>query len=156
MRDPDGDGSSEPSLRVAFVCVENAGRSQMAAALAERERERRGLSRSVGVLDGGTEPAASVHDVVVRAMAELDVDLSGEKPREISREELRSADVVVTMGCSANDVCPATWRGDARDWGLDDPAGGSLDEVREIRDAIVARVRALFDELEAQLEGQVA
>jgi len=156
MRAPDGDETTEPSLRVAFVCVKNAGRSQMAAALAERERERRGLDGAVEVLGGGTDPAVDVHDVVVRAMAELDVDLSGVRPREISPEELRAVDLVVTMGCSAEDVCPATWRGDARDWALDDPAGRSLDEVREIRDEIEARVNALFDEIEAQLEGQVA
>jgi protein-tyrosine-phosphatase len=152
----DSGGTAEPSLRVAFVCVENAGRSQMAAALAGRERERRGLDGTVEVLSGGTDPAESVHEVVVRAMGELDVDLSGEEPREIPREELLSVDVVVTMGCSADDVCPATWRGDARDWGLDDPAGRSLDDVREIRDEIAERVGALFDEIEAHPEGEAA
>jgi protein-tyrosine-phosphatase len=143
-------------LRVAFVCVENAGRSQMAAALAVRERDRRGLAGAVEVLSGGTEPAENVHEAVVRAMAELDVDLSGATPREMTREELRSVDVVVTMGCSAGDVCPATWRGDARDWGLDDPAGRPPEEVRAIRDEVADRVSSLFDEFEARLEGTIA
>jgi protein-tyrosine-phosphatase len=141
-------GGAEEPLRVAFVCVENAGRSQMAAALAERERDRRGLDGAVEVRSGGTAPAEHVHDVVVRAMAELDVDISGRRPREIPREELLDVDVLVTMGCSADDVCPATWRGDARDWGLDDPADRPLEEVRGIRDEIAERVADLFDEME--------
>jgi protein-tyrosine-phosphatase len=128
----------------------------MAAALAERERERRGLTERTEILSGGTDPAGRVHEVVVRAMAELDIDLSGTRPRDISREELRSVDVVVTMGCSADDVCPATWRGDARDWGLDDPAGRSLEDVRRIRDEIKERVSALFDEIETRMEGRTA
>jgi protein-tyrosine-phosphatase len=146
-----GPGGSPP--RVAFVCVENAGRSQMAAALAERERDRRGLA--VEVLSGGTDPAERVHDVVVRAMAELDIDLSGARPREIPREELLAVDVVVTMGCSADDVCPATWRGDARDWGLDDPADRPLEEVRGIRDEIAERVVDLFDGIEREVTPDV-
>jgi len=137
---------------IAFVCVENAGRSQMAVALAERERARRGLDGRVELRSGGTDPAVHVHDVVVRSMAELGVDLSGRRPREVSREELLDVDVVVTMGCSADDVCPATWRGDARDWGLDDPGERPIAEVREIRDEIADRVSALFDELEAGME----
>ena len=141
-------GGAEEPLRVAFVCVENAGRSQIAAALAERERDRRGLDGAVEVRSGGTAPAEHVHDVVVRAMAELDVDISGRRAREIPREELLDVDVVVTMGCSADDVCPATWRGDARDWGLDDPADRPLEEVRGIRDEIAERVADLFDEME--------
>jgi protein-tyrosine-phosphatase len=140
-----GDTRGSPPS-VAFVCVENAGRSQMAAAIAERERDRRGLA--VEVLSGGTDPAERVHDVVVRAMAELDIDLSDARPREIPREELLAVDVVVTMGCSADDVCPATWRGDARDWGLDDPADRPLEEVRGIRDEIAERVADLFDGIE--------
>ncbi|MEF8868029.1 MAG: low molecular weight phosphatase family protein [Haloarculaceae archaeon] len=147
MSRPERGGAEEP-LRVAFVCVENAGRSQIAAALAERERDRRGLDGAVEVRSGGTAPAENVHDVVVRAMAELDVDISGRRPREIPREELLDVDVVVTMGCSADDVCPATWRGDARDWGLDDPADRPLEEVRGIRDEIAERVADLFDEME--------
>jgi protein-tyrosine-phosphatase len=128
----------------------------MAAALAERERDRRGLGGVVEVSSGGTDPAAHVHEAVVQAMAELDIDLSGAVPREITPAELRSVEVVVTMGCSADDVCPATWRGDARDWGLDDPAGRPPEEVREIRDDIAERVRALLDELETRMEERPA
>jgi protein-tyrosine-phosphatase len=140
--------SAEP-ISVAFVCVQNAGRSQMATAFAERERERRDLEGRVDVRTGGTDPADHVHEGVVEAMREAGFDLSDRVPREIPREELLDVDVVVTMGCSAGDVCPATWRGDARDWGLDDPDGRPPEEVRRIRDEIAERVSALFDEFEA-------
>ncbi|WP_433624287.1 low molecular weight phosphatase family protein [Halomicrococcus sp. NG-SE-24] len=138
---------SEPST-VAFVCVQNAGRSQMATAFAERERERRGLE-TLEIRSGGTRPADSVHDEVVEAMAEEGIDLSDREPREITPAELQECDYVLTMGCSASDVCPATWSGENRDWDLDDPHGESVDEVREIRDEIASRVVALFDELQS-------
>lgn len=137
---------------VAFVCVQNAGRSQMAAAFGERECHRRGLEDVIEVHCGGTDPADHVHGVVVDAMAEVDIDLSSGAPRRIRREELLDMDLVITMGCSAEDVCPATWRGDARDWGLDDPAGRSNEEVRAIRDEIERRTVALFDELEEKMQ----
>jgi protein-tyrosine-phosphatase len=140
-------------MRVAFVCVQNAGRSQMATAFADRERRRRGLGDSVETITGGTRPADHVHEAVIEAMAEVGLDLSERIPREITVEELQGADVVVTMGCSAEDVCPATWGGDSRDWDLDDPHGKPLREVREIRDEIGERVRDLLDELLTEREG---
>lgn len=120
----------------------------MAAAIAERERRDRGLTAAVDVVTGGTDPADRVHPVVVDAMAELGIDVADRAPRELTREELDSADYVVTMGCDAADVCPATWTGENRDWGLDDPHGKPLSEVRTIRDDVERRVAALFDELE--------
>lgn len=157
MNDPTGrddpDSHDDPTARddsavdVAFVCVQNAGRSQMADAFARRERDRRDAGDRVGVLTGGTRPADSVHDVVVAAMGERDLDVGDRTPREVTPEELRDADVVVTMGCSAEDVCPATWDGDSRDWALDDPHGRPIAEVRAIRDEVERRVVALFDEL---------
>ncbi|WP_345785521.1 low molecular weight phosphatase family protein [Halorubrum sp. AD140] len=119
----------------------------MAAAFAERELDRRNAGDRIEVLTGGTRPADHVHDVVVEAMRELDIDIGDRTPREVTPEELRSADLVVTMGCSASDVCPATWNGESRDWGLDDPHGRPVEAVREIRDEIEDRVVALFDEL---------
>ncbi|TKX79288.1 low molecular weight phosphatase family protein [Halorubrum sp. SD626R] len=139
--------SEQPTHRVAFVCVQNAGRSQMAAALAERERARRDAADRIEIVTGGTRPADRVHDVVVEAMAELDIDLSDRTPREVTPDELRAMDLVVTMGCSASDVCPAAWNGESRDWGLDDPDDKPLEAVRAIRDEIDDRVAALFDEL---------
>lgn len=139
--------SGDEDVTVAFVCVQNAGRSQMAAAFARRERERRDVEDQVRIVTGGTDPADSVHDVVVEAMAEEGFDLEGETPREVTHDEMMDVDVFVTMGCSAEDVCPMSWRGDARDWALDDPHGRDVEAVREIRDEIETKVVALFDEV---------
>jgi protein-tyrosine-phosphatase len=144
---PVTDHSARPDHRVAFVCVQNAGRSQMAAAFARRERDRREASERIEILTGGTRPAERVHGVVVEAMRERDIDLGDRTPREVTPEELRAVDLVVTMGCSASDVCPATWNGESRDWGLDDPHERPIEEVRAIRDEVEERVVALFDEL---------
>lgn len=138
-------------MQVAFVCVQNAGRSQMATAFAERERDARGVD--VDIVTGGTMPADHVHGSVVSAMAEKGFDLSNRTPREVTREELGECDVVVTMGCSAEDVCPATFTGENRDWGLDDPDELDPEGVRRVRDEIETRVDALFDELEATGDG---
>jgi len=119
----------------------------MAAAFAQRERDRREASEQIEIVTGGTQPADHVHDVVVEAMRERDIDLSDRAPREVTPEELQAVDMVVTMGCSASDVCPATWNGENRDWGLDDPHDRPLEEVRAIRDETERRVVALFDEL---------
>ncbi|MWG35217.1 low molecular weight phosphatase family protein [Halomarina oriensis] len=133
--------------RLAFVCVQNAGRSQMATAFAEREREERGLTDRVEILTGGTHPADSVHDVVVEVMAEKDVDLSNRTPREVSTEELEACTVVATMGCSTLSL-DTSGGVDVRDWDLEDPHGQDIDRVREIRDDVEGRVVALFDELD--------
>lgn len=137
---------SDLAYRVGFVCVQNAGRSQMATAFAERERDRHSVGDRIEIVTGGTRPADHVHDVVIEAMREYNIDLSDRTPREITREELQSVDLVITMGCSASDVCPATWNGENRDWELDDPHEASISEVRRIRDEIETRVEELFDE----------
>jgi protein-tyrosine-phosphatase len=125
---------------VLFVCVHNAGRSQMAAALLAHHGSGRVVVRSAG-----STPASEVNPLVVEAMSELGIDVSGELPKPLTDESARAADVVVTMGCG--DACP-TYPGKRRlDWVLDDPAGRSLAEVRVIRDEIDAKVRGLLDEL---------
>ena len=138
---------STESIRIAFVCVRNAGRSQMSAAFAERERERRGFDDRVEILTGGTRPADHVHEEVVEAMDEVGFDLSGRTPREITMEELRSCDHVATMGCSTLDVGEVGNDVDVRGWALDDPDGRDPEHVREIRDEIERRVSDLFDEV---------
>ncbi|GAA0645118.1 low molecular weight phosphatase family protein [Salarchaeum japonicum] len=130
---------------IAFVCVQNAGRSQMAYAFAERERRERGRD-DLAFVTGGTRPADHVHPEVVEAMRAVGIDISERVPREVSFAEIQDADVVITMGCSAADVCPANWSGENRDWNLDDPDGKSPEEVARIRDDIASRVRALFTE----------
>jgi arsenate reductase (thioredoxin) len=120
-------------VNVLFVCVQNAGRSQMAQALYERNG---GTARSAG-----TRPAERVHPEVVGAMRELGVELDGRKPRALSREDVEWADTVVTMGCG--DQCPYVPGKRYEDWELDDPAGKGLDQVRAIRDEIGRRVSSL-------------
>ncbi|QFU84653.1 arsenate-mycothiol transferase ArsC [Natronorubrum aibiense] len=143
------DTNSTAPTRIAFVCVQNAGRSQMAYAFGQREVEARGLEDEIELLTGGTDPADHVHDEVVSAMADVGVDLADRTPREITFEETKRSDYVVTMGCSASGVCPAGWAGENRDWDLDDPDGESPADVAAIRDEIEQRVGALFDEIEA-------
>lgn len=137
---------TRPTVKIAFVCVRNAGRSQMATAFAEREAQERDVN--VEILTGGTRPADEVHGVVAEAMEELGYGISDRVPREIEAEELANADHVVTMGCDASDVCPASFAGESRDWELDDPGDASAEKAREIRDEIRERVAALFGELE--------
>ncbi|MFD1589512.1 low molecular weight phosphatase family protein [Halorientalis brevis] len=140
---------SDDPTRVAFVCVQNAGRSQMASAFGQREVAARDLEDNVEILTGGTRPADHVHDEVVQAMDDVGIDIADRTPREITFEETQASDYVITMGCSADDVCPAGWAGENRDWNLDDPDGKSPAEVAAIRDEIERRVSDLVDELDA-------
>jgi arsenate reductase len=142
---------TEP-IQIAFVCVQNAGRSQMAYAFAQRELTARGLEGDFHLVSGGTQPAEHVHPEVVDAMGDVGIDISNRSPREVSVEELQQCDYVITMGCSAADVCPAGWAGESRDWNLTDPDGRPPEEVAEIRDEIERNVGALLDELRGQSE----
>jgi protein-tyrosine-phosphatase len=134
------------TVRLAFVCVQNAGRSQMATAFAERERASRGLTDRIEIRTGGTDPADSIHDEVLAAMEEVGVDLSERDPTGITQEELNRCDYVATMGCSTLDIGGVAEDVMVRDWNLPDPAGADHDAVCAIRDDIAQRVRALFDE----------
>lgn len=133
---------------LGFVCVQNAGRSQMATAFAERERTERGLEDAVEITTGGTHPAEEVHDIVVRIMDEVGIDLSDRTPREIPTDELDACDIVATMGCSTLELDTDV---DVRDWALDDPDGADEDDARRIREEVRENVSALFDEIEAKL-----
>ena len=139
--------NSSDTIRLAFMCVQNAGRSQMATAFAEREREGRDLGDSVQILTGGTHPADHVHEEVIEVMREEGIDLSERTPREITSEELQSCDYVATMGCSTLDVDENGRAVDIRDWDLPDPAGQDRETVREIRDEMKHRVDTLLDEV---------
>ncbi|EUA11928.1 low molecular weight phosphotyrosine phosphatase family protein [Mycobacterium kansasii 732] len=123
-----------------FVCVHNAGRSQMAAALLTRLSEGR-----IEVRSAGTEPADRVNPVAVAAMAELGIDLTSAIPKVLTPAAVQTSDVVITMGCG--DACPYFPGVSYRDWKLDDPAGQPLDVVRAIRDDIIAHVGELIAEL---------
>ena len=126
--------------RVLFVCLHNAGRSQMSEALFERVAVGAHEARSAG-----TEPAEHVHPEVVEVMRELGIDLSERVPRKLSTDDSLWADVVVTMGCG--DKCPYVPGVRYIDWELDDPKGRPLEEVRATRDEIERRVSELADEL---------
>jgi protein-tyrosine-phosphatase len=127
--------------RVLFVCLHNAGRSQMSEALFARAAENRHQAESAG-----TTPAERVHPEVVEAMRELDIDLAGRTPQKLTRAAAERADVVVTMGCG--DECPYIPGKRYVDWDLEDPKGKPLAEVRRTRDDIASRVEQLVRELD--------
>ncbi|WP_460340174.1 arsenate reductase ArsC [Actinoallomurus acanthiterrae] len=125
---------------VLFVCVHNAGRSQMAAALLDHHAQGK-----VRVRSAGSAPADEINPAVVAVMDELDIDLSKEFPKPLTGEAVQGADVVITMGCG--DVCPVFPGKRYLDWELEDPAGKLVEQVRPIRDEIDRRVRGLLAEL---------
>ena len=124
---------------VLFVCVHNAGRSQMAAGFMEHH----GAGR-VEVFSAGSAPKESINPVAVEAMAERGIDISNRKPKILTPESVQASDVVITMGCG--DACPFYPGKRYEDWVLDDPAGQGIDAVRVIRDEIKARVEKLLAE----------
>jgi protein-tyrosine-phosphatase len=125
---------------VLFVCVHNAGRSQMAAALLDRHAQGR-----VRVRSAGSTPADEVNPAVVTAMEEIGLDLSKEFPKPLTTDAVEAADVVITMGCG--DACPIFPGKRYLDWDLTDPRGKSVEQVRSIRDEIDERVRGLLSDL---------
>jgi protein-tyrosine-phosphatase len=125
---------------VLFVCVHNAGRSQMAAALLTRLAAGR-----IEVRSAGSEPADRLNPAVVEAMREVGIDITAERPRLLTTDAVRASDVVITMGCG--DTCPIFPGKRYEDWDLTDPAGQGIDAVRAIRDDIEGRVRDLVAEL---------
>jgi protein-tyrosine-phosphatase len=126
--------------RILFVCVHNAGRSQMAA----------GFMRTLGgdrveVLSAGSAPKDSINPIAVEAMAELGIDIADQQPKILTPESVQASDVVITMGCG--DACPYYPGKRYEDWKLDDPAGQGIEPVRVIRDEIKGRIEALLTEL---------
>ena len=131
---------------VLFVCVHNAGRSQMAAALTQHLG-----GGKVDIWSAGSEPADQINPAAVQVMAEIGLDLSQERPKLITDEVVRAADIVITMGCG--DSCPIYPGKKYEDWAVEDPAGQPLEKVRAIRDDIRARVERLLAELQVPLAG---
>jgi protein-tyrosine-phosphatase len=132
--------SNENKKTILFVCVHNAGRSQMAA----------GFMRTLGgdrveVLSAGSAPKDSINPIAVEAMAELGINIADQQPKILTPESVQASDVVITMGCG--DACPYYPGKRYEDWKLDDPAGQGIEPVRVIRDDIKARIEALLAEL---------
>ena len=126
--------------QVLFVCVHNAGRSQMAAALLKHYAD-----GAVDVRSAGSEPADTINPAVQQVMAEIGIDLSTEQPKKLTTDAVEASDVVITMGCG--DACPIYPGKRYLDWQLTDPAGKSPEQIRPIRDEITTRVQALIAEL---------
>jgi arsenate reductase (thioredoxin) len=131
---------------VVFVCVHNAGRSQMAEAFFNQMAQGQAVA-----LSAGTQPGGQVNPVVVAAMREVGIDISQNKPKMLTLEMIEKADKMITMGCGADagGLCPASFT-DTEDWALDDPKGKTLPEVRLIRDEIKKRVKALLENITAK------
>jgi arsenate reductase len=128
---------------ILFVCVHNSGRSQMAETFFNKLA--RGKARA---LSAGTQPAGEVNPVVVEAMREVGIDMSGNKPKALTMEMVEKADKMITMGCGAEaqGVCPASFI-ETEDWALEDPKGKALEQVSKIRDEIRDRVKNLIDQI---------
>jgi protein-tyrosine-phosphatase len=140
LMDVDVSGRAGEAPEVLFVCVHNAGRSQMAAGLVRLRSNGR-----IQVRSAGSDPTDRINPAVIEVMREIGVDLSEEFPKPLEDEVVRAADVVITMGCG--DACPIYPGKRYEDWTLEDPAGKDVATVRRIRDEIDARVRRLVDEL---------
>ena len=134
---------------VLFVCVHNAGRSQMAAGYLNHF-----ASDRIEVRSAGSEPADKINPVAVQAMAEAGIDIAGEQPKILTTEAVKASDVVITMGCG--DTCPLYPGKRYEDWVLDDPAGQGIEVVRPIRNEIRRRVEQLIDELRPVASGSEA
>jgi len=132
--------TTETTPTVLFVCVHNAGRSQMAAAFLTHQAAGR-----IEVRSAGSEPADQLNPAVVEAMREVGIDITTERPKLLTTDAVKTSDVVITMGCG--DTCPIFPGKRYEDWQLDDPAGQGLDAVRIIRDDIESRIRDLVSEL---------
>jgi len=128
--------------KILFVCVENAGRSQMAEAFAKHYGEGKILASSAGL-----KPPDKVSPVVVEAMREKGIDISMNRPKLLTMQMIEDADVAITMGCGVEEVCPAVLIENVVDWELNDPKGQPIEKVREIRDEVERRVKALIHEL---------
>jgi len=126
--------------KILFVCVENAGRSQMAEAFFKKY-----LPSGFQPISAGTKPAAKVNPIVVQAMKEIGIDIDNKSPQNISQQMIDEAQISINMGCMDKESCPALFLKDVIDWQIQDPKGKSIKEVREIRDKIEQKVKDFID-----------
>jgi arsenate reductase (thioredoxin) len=130
--------SNKKDKTVLFVCVENAGRSQMAEGFFTKY-----APKGFTPLSAGTKPAYHINPVVVEAMKEVGIDISKQRSKELTDEMIRESDKVVNMGCMDKNFCPTIWLPKVIEWNLEDPKGKSIEEVRQIRDEIEKRVKEI-------------
>jgi len=131
--------------KVLFVCVENAGRSQMAGAFAKKYGKDK-----IDASSAGNKPAEKINPIVVEALKEKGIDISSDKPKLLTFQMAQEADLIVTMGCNDQGICPGPFFKPTEDWKLEDPKGKTIEKVREIRDDIERRVQKLIAEGEKQ------
>jgi len=128
--------------KILFVCVENAGRSQMAEAFFKKY-----MPSGFHPISAGTKPAVRVNPVVIQAMKEVGIDIENNSPQNISRQMIDESEIAVNMGCMDKESCPALFLKDVKDWQIQDPKGKSIEEVREIRDQIEQKVKDFINSL---------
>ena len=134
--------SNKDDKTVLFVCVENAGRSQMAEGFFKKY-----APKGFKALSAGTKPASQINPIVVEAMIEVGIDISKQKSKELTDEMIRDSDNVINMGCMDKNFCPTIWLPKVIEWNLEDPKGKSIEKVREIRDEIEKRVKEVVAEI---------
>lgn len=134
----------KPEKKILFVCVENAGRSQIAEGFF-----RKYASKGWAPLSAGSRPTPEINPLAVQAMNEVGIDISKQRPKELSEELIRSSFLKVSMGCIDQAECPAVFLGNFQDWGIEDPKNKPIEKVREIRDKIEAKVKELVKNLES-------
>ena len=134
--------SNKDAKTILFVCVENAGRSQMAEGFFKKY-----APNGFKTLSAGTKPVSQINPIVVQAMKEVGIDISKQKSKELIDEMIRDSDKVINMGCMDKNFCPTVWLPKVIEWGMEDPKGQSIEKVREIRDKIEQRVKKLVAEI---------
>jgi protein-tyrosine-phosphatase len=134
--------SNKDAKTILFVCVENAGRSQMAEGFFKKY-----APNGFKTLSAGTKPVSQINPIVVQAMKEVGIDISKQKSKELIDEMIRDSDKVINMGCMDKNFCPTVWLPKVIEWGMEDPKGQSIEKVREIRDEIEQRVKKLVAEI---------
>lgn len=134
----------KPEKKILFVCVENAGRSQIAEGFF-----RKYAPKGWAPLSAGSRPTPEINPLAVQAMNEVGIDISKQRPKELSEELIRSSFLKVSMGCIDQAECPAVFLGNFQDWGIEDPKDKPIEKVREIRDKIEAKVKELVKNLES-------
>lgn len=142
----------DKKLNIAFVCVENAGRSQIAESIAKIEINKRNLSDKIEVISGGTKPAEKIHTNVIDTLQDRNIDISDKKPQKITQETLQNFDYIITMGCSANDVCPINWNGETIDWDITDPRGKNKNKTKKITEEIEHKVIKLIEKIDKEIK----